>query len=629
MVALLSLAVFVITRSNLARVDSGSIINTSGRQRMLSQRSALLAQRYVGAADPGERARTREQLEMAAQLMRLSHERLVNEPQSEAVADIYFGDRFGLDAQVRTYLNHLERLLLTPKADLRPDHPALLSVMAMAPEQLLEALDRAVGVYEAENTRQLERLRMLTVLLLIGMLIALGGIALFVFRPMELEITRRSDQLVHTAMHDSLTGLPNRLLFMDRLGQAMARRSRDHEQGFAVLFMDLDRFKIVNDSLGHGAGDQLLTAFSYRLRACVRAVDTVARLGGDEFTILLDGVRDQKEAEIVAKRINQSLTEPIQIGRHELRVSASIGVVLADPSHLTPEDVLRDADIAMYKSKARRDTGFEVFATEMRQEAQTVLALEHDLRRALAENAFELHYQPIVSAADQQVKGFEGLLRWTDPVLGRVSPGEFIPVAESSGLIAEIDRWVLREGARQLSLWHRKLDAELTLSLNVSSQQFNRPDFVNFASGLVDEFALDPGKLHLEITEGVLLSHTPELINTLERLKVLGFKLHIDDFGTGYSSLSYLQRFPADVLKIDRSFVDELTRDQASAELIQAIVVMAHALGMGVIAEGVETSEQVTGLQALACEYLQGYHFSKPLPAREVESLVGAALELA
>jgi len=611
LVALLSLSAYVLlSRVIGAQADNAAIINVSGRQRMLSQRTSLFAQQLAVARSADERERISAELKNATDLMERSHFGLLegddalNLPgdPSAAVSALYFAPPLELDAQVREHIARVHRLLALPDGALTPQNPDLQRVLADAPNRLLESLNTAVGQYELEANEQIAQLERLETGILSVTLLTLLLEAVFIFGPMEREMRRRSERLVYNALHDALTDLPNRALFTDRLERAVLRRRRYPEHDFAVLFLDLNRFKIINDSLGHTVGDALLVAFSDRLKRCVREIDTVARLGGDEFTVLLEDVTSLKTAKVLAERINGALEQPFEIGGH----------------------TLRDADIAMYRSKGSGSVGFEVFTQAMRERAFGVMSLQTDLRLAAERGEFFLQYQPIVALQDGRTTGFEALLRWQHPQHGLVSPAEFIPIAEETGVIGEIDRWVLREGVRQLGRWSRSgTEADAlggpSLSLNMSAQGFSEPDLPTFLAGLLEETGVDPGKLYLEITEGTLVTSSDEVLETLGRLKALGVKLSIDDFGTGYSSLSYLQRFPVDVLKIDRSFVDKITQSDASAKLVEKIVELAHVLGIEVVAEGVETKEQLTYLRALSCEYFQGYYASKPLDAAAAE----------
>ena len=440
------------------------------------------------------------------------------------------------------------------------------------------------------------------------------------------ELERANARLRHDAFHDTLTGLANRALFYDRLAHALEREKRNPHNGFAALYLDFDRFKVINDSLGHSVGDALLVAIGKRLSENVRPGDTVARLGGDEFTVLLEDLADFTEATRAAERLQESFVRPFELGQHTLYISASIGVVPSTVGYNEAEEVLRDADIAMYRAKSLGRARTAVFDASMRERALSLLALESDLRRAVERGAFEVYYQPIVSALTGHATGFEALVRWQHPVHGPVSPAEFIPLAEETGLVIAIDRWVLRRACVQVAAWQRCPDrASLTLNVNLSGQQFLRTDLVDYVSGVLEETGLAGHYLRLELTETVMLSSSATVQDNIARLKALGVQLHIDDFGTGYSSLSYLQHLPTDTLKIDRSFIDRLCLNHEGEELVRTIVAMAHNLGMKVVAEGVETAEQLGLLVALGCEYVQGYYFSKPLEAAAAAAFMAQA----
>ncbi|MFQ5857718.1 MAG: EAL domain-containing protein [Anaerolineae bacterium] len=445
------------------------------------------------------------------------------------------------------------------------------------------------------------------------------------------ERKRAEEQLLHDAFHDGLTGLPNRALFMDRLGRAVERARRRADYLFAVLFLDLDRFKVVNDSLGHTVGDELLIAIAHRLRVCLRAADTVARLGGDEFAILLEDINDVSDATHVADLIGEAVMLPFNADGHEVFASASIGIVLSETGYDRPEGVLRDADIAMYRAKELGRARHEVFDTAMRAGAVARLEVETDLRWSVERQEFEIHYQPIVSLADGRIAGFEALLRWQHPERGLVSPGEFISVAEETGLIVPIDRWVLREACRQVRAWQTQFrtDPPLSISVNLSSKQFAQPDLVEQVEQILQETGLDARSLRLEITESVIMGNIESAAAMLSQLRALGVQVQMDDFGTGYSSLSYLHQFPIDAIKIDRSFISRMDVDGDNSEIVQTIVALAHDLGMDVIAEGVETGEQLAHLRALACEYGQGYYFAKPLDSEAAVALVTGELAVA
>lgn len=432
------------------------------------------------------------------------------------------------------------------------------------------------------------------------------------------------EQLLRDALHDGLTGLPNRALFLDRLERAIARTKRNPDYGFAVLFLDLDRFKIVNDSLGHLVGDQLLISFAQRLGACLRPADTLARLGGDEFCVLLEDIRDVHAATLVADRIHQSLQTPIQVDGHEVFTTASIGIATSATAYERPQELLRDADTAMYRAKALGKARHQVFDTAMHARAVKLLRIENDLRRAVERSELEVHFQPIISLRTLTISSLEALVRWRHPERGLIPPGDFIPVAEETGLIAPIGRFVLIESCRQAVVWHRMFSEQerVGVSVNLSARQFTQPDLVEQIEAVLRETGLPARYLTVEITESVIMDNAESAAHMLKRLKALEIQVNIDDFGTGYSSLGYLHRFPADTMKIDRSFISGAAAD--NEEIVRTIVALAHNLKMKVTAEGIETAEQLMHLQRLGCEYAQGYYFSKPLDAPSITRLLAS-----
>ncbi|MCS6813491.1 MAG: EAL domain-containing protein [Cyanobacteria bacterium] len=424
------------------------------------------------------------------------------------------------------------------------------------------------------------------------------------------------EELLYNAFHDALTGLPNVALFKERLSQAFRHSKRQEDYQFAVLFLDVDRFKVINDSLGHRIGDELLVAIAQRLKFCVRSGDTVARLGGDEFAILLENIKNVQQAVEVADRVHQELMEPFVLQGHEIFTNASIGIAPSSLNRDQPEDLLTDADTAMYRAKALGRGRYEVFDEAMHLQAARILQIEHDLNWVLERQELHLHYQPIISLRNYQVEGLETLVRWQHPTWGTVFPGEFIPVAEETGAIVEIGYWILETACQQMQQWQQQLSdySKLTISVNLSARQFNQPNLVERIAAILDKTSFDPQYLKLEITESVLLGNPEQVSAVLTQLKAMGIRLAIDDFGTGYSSLSYLHRYPVDTLKIDRSFVDRIDSDGEKLELVRTIITLAWNLGMDVVAEGVETSTQLAQLRALQCESVQGYYFSRPLP---------------
>ncbi|HZB46555.1 MAG TPA: EAL domain-containing protein [Pyrinomonadaceae bacterium] len=438
---------------------------------------------------------------------------------------------------------------------------------------------------------------------------------------------RAEERLVHDAFHDVLTGLPNRALFMDHLKLSVERAKRRGDRLFAVLFLDLDRFKLINDSLGHMVGDRLLVGIARRLETCLRPGDTVARLGGDEFTVLLEDLAGADEATDVAGRLQEKLSRPFGLDGHEVFTTVSIGIALSTTGYDRAEDVLRDADTAMYRAKTLGKARHEVFDKAMHARALNLLQLETDLRRAVERREFHLHYQPIVSLKGGALTGFEALARWQHPERGAVMPDEFIPVAEETGLIAPIGKLVLGDACRQLAVWQERYPQypPLQVSVNLSGKQFMKPDLIEHVREVLAETGIEPRSLKLEITESIMMENIETAPMMLAQLRALGVELAIDDFGTGYSSLSYLHRFPINTLKIDRSFVGRMDGHNENAEIVRTIVMLARSLEMDVVAEGVETEDQFAQLKTLKCEYGQGFFFSRPVDAAGAERLLSAS----
>ncbi len=443
----------------------------------------------------------------------------------------------------------------------------------------------------------------------------------------EIRLRRQAEQhLLHEAFHDKLTGLPNRALFLDRLEQTIRRAKRHQESLFAVILVDFDRFRVVNESLGPEAGDQLLVAMARRLRRWLRAGDTVARLGGDEFTMLIHEISDVSDTIRVAKRVQREVAVPLILYGHEVVTSASIGIVVGGPGYDKPQDILRDADMALHRAKTRGKACYQVFDKAMHERAVSRLKLENDLRRAVERQEFQIHYQPIISLKVGRIIGLEALVRWQHPRRGMVSPMEFVPLAEETGMIVPIGLWVLREACRQMGDWLTQFgtDEPLSVNVNLSSRQFSQPDLVEQIDQIFRDRRLEAGNLILEITESVVMERAESAAAILAQLKDLGVRLSIDDFGTGYSSLSYLHTFPIDSLKIDRSFIGKMSLDSRNMEIVRTIMVLARNLGMDVTAEGIETADQLAQLRALECEYGQGYFFSKPLDGEAITRLLAS-----
>ena len=434
-------------------------------------------------------------------------------------------------------------------------------------------------------------------------------------------------QLLDIALHDPLTGLPNRVLFIRRLKNALNRAKEKSSYQFALLFLDCDRFKVINDSLGHLVGDELLIAISHRLQACLIPIHTLARLGGDEFGILLENITDINMAIQVAEQILQQLSLAFKLSRYEVFMNASIGISWGNKNYDRPEYLLRDADTAMYRAKAQGRGKYHVFNPAMHQEAIQLLELENDLRRAVERQEFLVYYQPIISLVTGRISGFEALVRWQHPIRGLVSPIEFIPVAEETGLINAINTWVLQSACHQLSIWqHYPVTPEpLTMSVNLSARLFLQPNLVEQIDRIIYENKINPAYLELEITESVIMENTNAIEIILQQLKQRQIKLIMDDFGTGYSSLSYLHSFPFNALKIDKSFVKRMQENKENMGLVPAMIGIANSMGMSAIAEGVETQEQLAQLRSLNCNFAQGYLFSKPIGQQLVIKLLAAS----
>jgi len=441
----------------------------------------------------------------------------------------------------------------------------------------------------------------------------------------QVQLLEREQKLGHDAFHDALTGLPNRAWFMNRLQQAIDLSYRGEDYLYAVLFIDLDRFKVVNDSLGHLVGDELLKSIARQLQVCLRHRDAVARFGGDEFVILLEDIQDIDEPKRVAERIQNQLRQPFNLNDYEVFTEISMGIIVSTMGYDRPEDVLRDADIAMYYAKAQGRGRYEVFDPAMQTVAMTRLQLENDLRRAIALQEFCLHYQPIVSLSTGQLSGFEALVRWDNPS-GRIyPPAEFIPVAEETGLINELGWWVLQEACHQISIWQQQFPQTppLAINVNLSGVQLKQVNLLNRIEEILQQTGIPSYCLKLEITESCILETVSREEKMLKQLKALGILLCIDDFGTGYSSLSRLHEFPIDTLKIDRSFVSRIGADNSGVEIIQTIVTLARSRGMDIVAEGIETPTQLQKLGELGCELGQGYLFSQPVDSFKATELLG------
>ncbi len=465
------------------------------------------------------------------------------------------------------------------------------------------------------------------------------------------DITQRKQlekELRHQALHDPLTQIPNRALMMERIRRANERLRRRPEGAFAVLLIDLDRFKELNDSLGHEAGDKMLVAVTRKIQGCLRSVDTLARLGGDEFVVLLEDVGSFPRVEEIARRIQVAIQTPVAFNDVEVKLSASIGIVVQGRADRSPEELLRDADMAMYCAKDSGKSCFRYYEADMHKRALERIKVEHELRFALERNEFKLHFQPIVTVDSGSISGFEALIRWCHPKYGLIPPLKFIPVAEASGMINTIGSWVLDAACAQLKKWQQLGEPyeNLAMNVNISVNQFLQPNFIPLMDEIIERHAVDPAALRLEITETLLMEHSDTAVEKLREIKRRGIRIAVDDFGTGYSSLAYIHDFPMDLLKIDRSFIRKMTQEgdasescfkeggaetlpgdpkgylQKSYEVVKTIVMMAKSLGIEVIAEGVENEKQLALLKTLGCDKVQGYLFSKPLPEQDVPMIL-------
>lgn len=447
------------------------------------------------------------------------------------------------------------------------------------------------------------------------------------FQLLVQDITERKqleDELMRNAFHDPLTGLRNRAWFLERLDQVFHSNREGRAERYAVLFLDLDDFKVVNDSLGHLVGDQLLVMIAKRVESCLREMDTVARLGGDEFGVIVEGLRDSREAERVSEKLRRKLTSSFKVGEHEIYTSVSIGIALSDERYQNPKEMLRDADTAMYKAKSAGRGSCAIFDPVMHRTAMAQLTLEADLRRAIERDEFTLHYQEIRSLRMNELVGFEALLRWNHPEKGLLLPDQFLQVADDTGMIVPIGSWVLNEACRTLTHWRAELPADSPISLNVNlaGKQFAQPDLVKSLASVFADTGVDPRHLHLEITETAMMRNDSDVHEKLHALRDLGLQLAIDDFGTGYSSLGRLRHFPISTVKVDRLFVEGLGKQRGESAFLSAIITLARHLNMEIVAEGVENAVQYRQLQLLGCDYGQGFYFSRALPGDEAMTRV-------
>jgi diguanylate cyclase (GGDEF)-like protein len=444
-----------------------------------------------------------------------------------------------------------------------------------------------------------------------------------------IERNQLQDILVHKALHDPLTNLYNRTFLMDRLEQSIKLSSNNPDYKFSILFLDCDRFKIINDSLGHLVGDELLIAIAERLQSLMRDIDILARLGGDEFAIFLDETIDISYGKHIADKILHQFTYPFQLSRTEVFINASIGIVLSNSKYHNPQEILRDADTAMYRAKSLGKSRYCIFTPDMYQQAVKALQLENDLKRAIDKQEFIVYYQPIVSLSTGRINGFEALVRWKHPTLGMISPMNFIPIAEEIGLIADIDNWVLNTACAQLRNWQEQkiADESISVSVNLSVRLFSQPNLLEIIDNSWRKNHLNPQNLKLEITESAIMENGELATEILQKLRDSQIQLSIDDFGTGYSSLSYLHKFPANILKIDKCFIDYLNSSDKDIGLVSTIIQLAHTIKMEAVAEGIETAAQLSQLRKLECDFGQGYLFSPPLDVKSASEILASGIK--
>ena len=531
------------------------------------------------------------------------------------------------ESMTRVFGYRDEELLGQPLSDILDDEAGV-----RLREGLGEVAERPYGVLELELPLRHRDGHPCTAQITITNLLDNPSVGGLVLNTRDISERRQlEDQLVHQAFHDSLTSLANQALFKDRVDHALQRTKR-HMPSVAVLFLDLDGFKEVNDSLGHAAGDRLLIQVAERLRSCVRPSDTVARFGGDESAVLIEDASDDVDVDQVAERVLEGLRQPFVVNGREHHVRGSMGIARMESDVDGADHLLRNADLAMYRAKATGQGGYERYDPQMHTELVQRVQLEADLRRALDARELFLLYQPTFDLASGQIVGAEALARWQHPTRGLVPPTEFIPLAEASGLIRPLGAWVLREACRQAATWQRvnnQRDKPLALSINLSGRQLQVPEVVDDVAAALRDSGLPPDALVLEMTESVLLDDSETVLAILRQLKALGARLAIDDLGTGYSSLSYLHRFPVDILKIDRSFVERLNHASDNAELAWTVVRLGQSLQLVTVAEGVEDSAQFLALRRMGCDIGQGYYFGRPMESADMDRLVGDELTTA
>jgi len=639
LIAALAVGGFLILQTTIRTHEaSSSIITMTGRQSTLVQEVVATARHLVESSDPAARGADRATLFEAAHAIERAHRRLTDpssplgEPvtTSAAVRALYFDPPIELDRKIRGFLQEAFQLARTRDADLRAGHPTLRRLQS-AEGGLLISLGALVDQLEADARASVRRSRTLETGLLLSTLLMLGLEALFIFRPIVRRIWREGAKLIDSreklfelAHYDPLTRLPNRTLFQLRLEMALAQARRDGSLT-AVLQLDLDHFKDINDTFGHAAGDHLLKEVAARLQSLLRGTDTVARIGGDEFAIILTSQRTPHQVGRLAEKIVQAARDPVSWQQSELHVGASIGITLCPSDDEDPEQLLKNADLALYQAKASGRSAFAFFVGEMKATIERRARVERELRRAFEADQFEVLYQPQVCIADGAVVALEASVGWHHPELGLLDPPSFLPVAEETGLIVPLGLLVLHRALAQMALWQRAGIAPARVALNVAAAQLRADDFVAEAGAALGGGIVGPDRLELEIAEGVMLGRDQgTVLERLTSLRQRGVSLTLDHFGTGYASLTQLKRIKVDRLKIDRSFVGEIGSDRRSEAIVRAVVRLGRSLGHEVIADGVESAEQLELLRRLGCAFGQGPWFGQPLPAPTLEPVLRA-----
>lgn len=642
----------------LSQISAGSetapaVVNISARQAMLLQRSATLAGELLNATTPQAQTRAREELEKARGLMLSSHTALttgdpllgLSRDLSDAIHRLHFSEPWNIDRKLRAYVALIDQMVTEIDSDRPAAELAYDKLHGMVEGDLLTSLNLAAAEHERQAVLKAEKVTLGHALWAACLLLALLIQAVFIFRPLARSIAERTSDLVeakakveHASLHDMLTNLPNRRQCAEELEKAIASAARNKRR-VAILHIDLDRFKAINDTFGHAVGDSVLVAAARRFERSVRRGDTIARLGGDEFVIIAPIESEPTEAARIGTRILKKMSRPIQCGSHTVTTGASVGISIYPDDEVDPEQLLINADIALYRAKEEGRGRVSFFSPEMRRDFEEREKIEADLRRAIANDEFEVHFQPQVRDDEDRVVGMEALVRWRHPEQGLISAEQFMPVAQSSGLIVPIGKRVIDHALAAAQSWTDKGFEYGVVSINVSSQQIRDDRFVEFLQERMDRYGVEPDKVAIEVVEAVLTDQRNESIGKMiDRLQHLGVTVELDDFGTGYAALSHLKRYKINRLKIDRTFVGAIGTEAQNVDLIKTLVDVARNFGIDILAEGVETEAQRTFLNALGCMQVQGYQVARPmapdaatdwLAAREADLATPEVLESA